>query len=431
MKKILLMINLLMIVLMLFSISCQQSEKPSPVQSLSTESTDAGSPYLTYDNQGNPVLCWTERSLVDSLYRLRYTIYKQAANKFADPVTVSPSAGTKSSAESMNKIAFKSDGTVIAVFARKFENQKNPFAGAILYTTSSDEGKTWEPEKYLHSDTSHTYGRGYFDLARMKNGEIAAIWLDGRYGKTIKGSALYFARTEKDKGFEKDSCLAKGTCECCRTDLLTDEDGNIHIAYRSISFPIQQLGKQVRDMTYTVSKDNGNTFSPAIPVSNDNWVIEGCPHSGPSLSITNKTVNAVWYTAGGSPGLYSASFNGTGSGFTARSLVTSSGRHPQMISLPDSKLAMVYEETSEMHHEAPMNMNSSNGSMPMKHSPAGNAKIVLRILSRNNNEILPITDGHQADHHAVIAATNEGLLIAWIREENGRSKICYSQINMH
>jgi hypothetical protein len=110
---------------------------------------------------------------------------------------------------------------------------------------------------------------------------VAAIWLDGRFGKVIKGSALFYAATGKDQRFGQDKCLFKGTCECCRTDILQDENGNIHIAYRSILFPSSLFGKQVRDMVYSFSKDNGATFSAAKVISKDNWALEGCPHTGP------------------------------------------------------------------------------------------------------------------------------------------------------
>src|SRR5690606_899533 len=114
---------------------------------------------------------------------------------------------------------------------------------------SENGGESWSDAKFLHSDTSHAYGRSFFDVAKLKDGELAAVWLDGRYGKSIKGSALFFNRTLKGEGFVTDSCLDKGTCECCRTALLTDKEGNLHLAYRSI-IPNALSGKHVRDMVY-------------------------------------------------------------------------------------------------------------------------------------------------------------------------------------
>ena len=332
MKKTIL--NILTICVLLFSFSCKQNlPEPILIKAIPKTGTEASSPYLTSDHKDNVVLCWTERSATDSLFRLKYAIYDTKTNQFGDAITVTPSAGTKPSPESMNKVAFKSDGTVIAVFTRKFENQKNPFAGAILYSTSTDRGTNWSEPQYLHADTSHTYGRSYFDLARMKNGEVAGIWLDGRFGKADPGSALFFASTSKGKGFENEKCIDRNTCECCRTDILVGRDDKLHIAYRSIMFPAKLLGKQVRDIAYTSSEDNGKSFKKPKTISKDNWAIEGCPHTGPSLADNGREVYALWFTAGNSAGVYFNKSESPENNFSPRELQSATASHPQLTTL--------------------------------------------------------------------------------------------------
>ena len=411
-----LILNILTLTALLFSASCKQNEPDSiSVKSIISTSTEAASAYLTNDNNGNAVLCWTERSVDDSLYRLKYAIYNSSTNNFGNSITVTPSAGTKASPESMNKLAFKSDGTVIAVYTRKFENQKNPFAGAILYSTSTDEGKNWSKEQYLHSDTSHTYGRSYFDLARMNNGEIAAVWLDGRYGKADTGSALFFASTSKNKDFENEKCIDRSTCECCRTELLSAKDGKLHIAYRRIMFPVKMLGKQVRDMAYTYSENNGQSFGKIKTISHDNWAIEGCPHTGPSLADNGQDVYALWFTAGNSPGVYFNKCEGSGNSFNSRELQSVTARHPQLTSLEDGRLAMVWEEEAKTETAAPE--SSHQHGMAMSHQKASSAKISMKILRNGVEEKkMNITDGAQSDHHAVITEVNKGVLVAWVSE---------------
>src|SRR5690606_35433425 len=110
----------------------------------------------------------------------------------------------------------------------------NKNAGAIYYCTSTDNGTHWSAPRFLHTDTSRSYGRSFFDVAKLADGEVGAIWLDGRLGNQEKGLALFFARTESGKGFGRDTCLDKNTCECCRTEIITDGMGRIHMAYRSI-----------------------------------------------------------------------------------------------------------------------------------------------------------------------------------------------------
>lgn len=427
MKKKILHVNLMMITVLLFCISCKQSGPGSiSVQAIPNTGSEAVDPYLTKDYQGNAVLCWTEKSPADSLYRLRYAVYKPESNQFGEAITVTPSAGTKSSAESMNKIAFKSDGIVIAVFARKFENQKNRFAGAILYSSSADQGKTWSEARYIHSDTSHTYGRGYFDLARMKNGEIAGIWLDGRYGKADTGSALFFASTSKGKGFENEKCIDRQTCQCCRTDLLAGNDGNLHIAYRSIMYPPKLLGQQVRDMVYTYSKDNGSTFEKIKNISKDNWAIEGCPHTGPSLANIGQNVYALWFTGGNSAGVYLNKIEGLENNFSPRELQSTTARHPQLTSLDDGRLFTVWEENAS---SASMEKNSHQHETAIANKEISSTKISLKILKDGKvQRNMDITNGSQADNHAVITGVNEGVLIAWVNEDKNRSGIQYSYI---
>ena len=353
MKKILFT---LMGIFMLFS-ACTREAGPSEPKVLSISGAEATGPYFTKDNKGNAVLCWTEKDNDDAC-RLKYAVYNVQTNQFDKVITVPASAGCSIAAESMGKVAFKADGTVYAVFAKRFPKERNPYAGAIYYSFSDDGGKHWSEARFLHTDTVHAYGRSFFDIAALKDGELGAIWLDGRYGKTIKGSALFFARTEKGMGFAPDTCLDKGTCECCRTDILTDDAGNIHLAYRSIKFPSALADKQVRDMAYKRSTDNGKTFSRPETISKDNWEIAGCPHSGPSLAVTKNGVQAAWFTAGGGPGLYYTSSNASGEGFLSRSLLSAAGRHPQMIALNDGRLAVVYEEPLKVEVGAPVKMES-------------------------------------------------------------------------
>lgn len=412
-----------------FLFSCSPAGPEQPKQ-ISKSGLDAAGPYFSKDNKGNTVLCWTEQDGQDSLFRLKYAVYNSDHHTFGEPVTVPASAGSSNSAESMGKVLFKGDGTVVAIFGKRFPKEKNPFAGAIYYSLSSDAGKSWSAAQFLHSDTSHAYGRSFFDVDVLKDGELAAVWLDGRYGKSIKGSALFFARTTKGKGFGSDTCLEKGTCECCRTDLLTDQQGNLHLAYRNISYPSVFSDKQVRDMVYKVSTDQGKTFSVPKGISNDNWEITGCPHSGPSLAVTKRGVQALWFTAGGGPGLYYTSASDRNGNFEKRNLISAEGRHPQMIALDDDKTAMVFEQSTAAEPAHEMKMDHTKGGMKMSHAPAASAGIVMKIRTAGTDEkSIALTDGKTADHHAVIAKQGHTILVAWVREEHAQSKVYYTAVN--
>lgn len=146
-----------------------------------------------------------------------------------------PSEGSRSHPESMNKIAFKADGTVVALFEVKHPVEGNPFAGSVYFTLSGDGGSSWIKFPYLHSDTLPDYGRGYVDMATLADAKVGTECPDGRFAAADTVSAIFFACTEKGKGFGPDRQAGESTCECCRTEILTDTAGRIHVAYRDIT----------------------------------------------------------------------------------------------------------------------------------------------------------------------------------------------------
>ena len=401
---------------------------------LTAENVEASGPYLTYDHQGKPVLCWTEKLAgQEEIFVLKYAVFNPAAGTFGDPIEVLPSRGTRAHPESMNKVGFKADGTVVAVFAVKHPTEENPFAGSIYYTLSSDGGKSWSDAAFLHSDTLPHYGRGYFDLATLADGELGAVWLDGRFAEADTGSALFFSRTLKGKGFGKDQQIGESTCECCRTDLLAGQDGRIYVAYRDISFPASQMGKQVRDISYSFSDDGGKTFSRAKSISMDNWAIEGCPHTGPSLATDGQGLHAVWFSAGGGPGVYSTSFVNEGESFGPRVEVCKEGRYPQITSLQNGGRLIVWEEASGTN-EAQATAVSGQHQHATKHGQTSTAsKIILRLEGKNQGvKLLPVSGaGEGSPTHPVVASINQQkVLIAWTQEGKEGSAIIYKIVGL-
>lgn len=392
----------------------------------------AAAPYFTSDDKGNPVLCWTEKIDTHGTCRLAFATYDRSSGDFAPPITVPGSEGISTTPESMGKVAFKDNGTIVAVFAKPFLHEKSPFAGAIYYCISSDQGESWSHPSFLHSDTAHHYGRNFFDIARLKNGEVGAVWLDGR-DTSIEGSTLYFATTAPDSGFVGETALHQGTCECCRTDLLVDENGSIHVAYRSLMYPAALFGEQARDMAYVHSEDNGRTFSPEITISADNWAIRACPHTGPTLASENGRTHSVWFTAGGTPGLYYAHNTSGTRRFSDRQLLTATGSHPQSLAVGKDTLLVVYEDRPMPSATHATGHGGTHGHD--HHEDAHNVGTRSHIL------IHPIVDGHPAppvaissndayNHHPVITRVDGGGLVAWVCEKNDLSTIIYKRVNI-
>ena len=397
---------------------------------LTAEGVDASGPYLTYDHERNPVLCWTEALPEGKGHVLRYAVFNAATEAFGETVTVIPSSVTRAHPESMNKVAFKADGTVVAIFSLKHATKENPFAGSILYTLSTDEGKNWADAEFIHSDTLPDYGRGYFDLAPLPNGEVGAVWIDGRNSGGL-GSAIFFASTTKGEGFGADQQIGESTCECCRTDIYVDRNGRIHVAYRDITFPVVQMGKQVRDMSYTYSDDLGKSFTKPIGLSADNWSIEGCPHTGPSLASNEQGLQVVWFTEGGGTGVYYTSSADHGSSFAPRQKISGDARFPQMATLPSEEIVMVWNESKSTGKQG----QEAEASPPHHGAKAGtsfSSQIQLQLRNKNNVSStfqLTAADGH-ASHPVVIPVEERKILIAWTRVDTAGSFIEYQAVDL-
>lgn len=388
------MYTFILLIATLFQVQPENEIRISTAQAISNDQL-SGSAFFTKDQQNNTVLCWTagEKGKA-SLY---FATYNKKLEKFNEAILVAPSYGTGIHGESINKVAFKNDGTIVAVYERKHPTEKNKFAGSIFYTQSFDHGTTWTPEKYLHTDTVREYGRSYFDIATLSDGEVAAVWLDGRNKLGSDGSSLYFTKTKGKTGFVSDKQIGETVCQCCRTDLAVDAQGVIHIIYRDIESTIKG---QVRDFVHVYSQDNGVTFSSIKKISDDNWVISGCPHTGASMTSINNTMGIVWFTAGGEAGLYYTQTNAQGQ-FTPRQLISSGGRHPQITAWNNDMLLVCEEQAMEEHGEEHSSMHhaSENSLLLLLKNEAG--KQTRQTIDDEGGEFPVVTAVN--DHQALIA----------------------------
>jgi hypothetical protein len=244
----------------------------------------------------------------------------------------------------------------------------------LLSATSDDEGRS-----FTHASTipgSEAPGnRGWETIAADAGGRVAAIWLDHRdameshhgaashAGQMHTGhgdadgaaraqrSKLYFARLG-DPGAE---ALTGGVCYCCKTALTTGADGSIYAAWRHV-YP-----GNIRDIAFTVSRDGGRTFAPPIRVSEDQWVLDGCPENGPTIAVdASGTVHVVWPTLVGGPAtagepalaLFHASTR-DGREFSPRQQIPTEGtpRHPQIAIAHDGSMLVAWDQQTDGRRE--------------------------------------------------------------------------------
>ncbi len=358
------------------------------------------------------IINWTETHKKPNTNLLKMAFFNTKSNTFNKEITISTSKGLQLHAESMAKVGKTKNGTIFAFYRRRSKNPSSRFGGAMFYTTSTDDGKTWSVEQKLVKDPTST-SQSFFDISILSDGELGIVWLDSRkpIHKNHKGKTLYFAKTNSNlKTVENEKPIAGSTCECCRTDIFTDSKGVIHVAYRNI-IDKNEVGfsgddeTEIRDMYYLTSLNNGVEFNTPIPLNKDNWHFYGCPHTGPSLSESNGVLGGVWYT--GAPENEGVFFiKNKQNKFRDKTSLTNTGSHPQMVGGNKGFFA-VYEEYYENEGK-------------------GYNLIQLEIIKDYNKKKIEISEKLTDNNHPVITKINEStLLIAWVNKNTRTPKIIY------
>lgn len=338
-------ISLLLLTVTLF-FSCKTGKPDlhiSATDALLIDTLPGSCPYLTKDSKGNILLSWV-RTINDSSHIFCYATSADGKS-FSTPVSIPASSNIHPHAENLPKIIAKPSGEMIALWGSANPNPKNKYSGLVFYSQSFDDGKTWNNARILTADTA-SFDQRYYDVALLPDGEAGIIWLDNRKTVSKEGSGLYFARTSGTSGFQNEQLISQPCCQCCRTELFIDTKGGIHALYRAI------LNDSIRDMVHTVSTNNGKNFSDPVRISNDNWILKGCPHTGPAMTENKMGLHFTWFTGAAKKGCFYTSSSDNGTSFAIPDSVSSSGSHPQLASLTNGELLIVWDQII-LHNNKP------------------------------------------------------------------------------
>lgn len=324
--------------ILIFIFSCRNEQYAisdnlgTPVQ---IDSLPGSCPFLTKDHRGNLVMSWA-RSTEGGNAVFCYAISVDEGKSFGETIVVPGSDNLQPHSENLPKIVFKPSGEIIALWGAANPHPGNKYSGLVFYAQSFDEGKSWSKVKKLVDDST-SFDQRYYDVGLLSTGEAAVIWLDNR-NTPKEGSSLYIATTISGRGFQQPRMIASGCCPCCRTDLFVDRNCNIHILYRGI------IKDSIRDMVHSVSTDGGITFSTPGLISNDNWVINGCPHTGPAMTENSEGLHFAWFTGGRNAGCFYTRSITNGSSFDSSDRISASGSHPQICPSPGGGVVVVWDE---------------------------------------------------------------------------------------
>jgi hypothetical protein len=114
----------------------------------------------------------------------------------------------------------------------------------------------------------------------------------------------------------------------------------VHVSWRGVA------EGNVRDIFIATSTDEGLSWGEAKRVAEDNWAINGCPHSGAALASIGKRLFAAWHTVRDKQNrLYLAFSDDAGQTFSRR-IDVSQGvldpNHPYMLVLGD-RISLVFQ----------------------------------------------------------------------------------------
>jgi hypothetical protein len=205
----------------------------------------------------------------------------------------------------------------------------------------------------------------------------------------------YFSRLD---GSDAPRPLTGGVCYCCKTAVAAGLDGSLYAAWRHV-YP-----GNIRDIAFTVSRDNGRTFATPIRVSDDRWILDGCPENGPAMAVDGRNrVHLVWPTlvSGSTPGseptlalFYSASDDGRQ--FAPRERIPTEGlpRHPQIAIDARGSVVAIWDEQVKGARRVVLGRAGVNGRGPVR--------FTREVLGDAGAAVYP-----------VVAAVETGVAVAW------------------
>jgi hypothetical protein len=211
---------------------------------------------------------------------------------------------------------------------------------ALRFSRSMDWGQSFS--KAIDVDGAST-SPSFFSMNVSPAGIVYAAWLDGRdRARGRQGTAaVYLARSvNHGTSFEPGVRVGLDACPCCRPTIAFLSDETVHVAYRKV------LDGDCRDIFVSTSRDGGATWNAGARIAEDNWKLNGCPHSGASMASLGKRLFISWYTVREKQArLYFAYSDDAGKTFSKRNDLSGSvvdPNHPYMLAA-DDKISILFQ----------------------------------------------------------------------------------------
>ena len=308
--------------------------KPQPLQ-ISANGVDAAEPATASVPDGTFYVAWVNHDAKQADVMLAH--FNSEVVQQGPAVRVNREQGVATAWRGdQPSVAVAADGAVYVLWTARVEAQDKHGTDVYL-SVSNDRGQSFASEVKVNDDTVPN-AHGMHSLAVAKDGRVYAAWLDERNvhqpmpstkaeGHHIESNRDVYLSYSTDRGrtFSANRKVATEACPCCKTSLAVAADGTLYAGWRQV------LPGSFRHIAVAASNDGGTTFSQPVIVSDDHWVLQGCPVSGPSLSVDRASGNlkVVWFAAGegDAPGVYFAQSSDRGRSFSTRQLLSQETVH--------------------------------------------------------------------------------------------------------
>ncbi|MBV9959892.1 MAG: exo-alpha-sialidase [Acidobacteria bacterium] len=364
---------------------------PQPVR-VSTENTDAAEPAVATSADGSTFVAWVEHR-ADGQADVFLTKYNASGGQAFAPVRVNPEAGRATAWRGdQPTIAVAADGAVYVNWTARVAAKGHETN--LYLSTSRDGGRSFESPVRINDDEKPAQ-HGMHSMALGKDGRLYFAWLDERNlspaapvekhrGEVhaMESNRELFTAYSADGGrtISRNQLVAREACPCCKTALTVAPDGHVYVGFRQV------LKGDYRHIAVASSADGGRTFSAPLIVSDDQWVIAGCPVSGPALLAEDGgALKVLWYTEGdaGERGLYLTQSLDGGRTFSARRLVSKGQIHgtPLLLHLNDGNSLALWQAVE-------------NGLMSADISKDGSITSSTSVLKQASLPSAAISSGH-------------------------------------
>lgn len=300
---------------------------------------------------------------------------RDGGQTFAAPVRVNSTPGdARVNGEQPPRLALKARPSGVPEIVVVWTT-KGSAGTKLLQATSTDGGRTFAPSALVPGSDA-AGNRGWEAVAAGPGGHFFSVWLDHRKlaapdqtkmagehhhegaaapaaAKTTTApmdgvamaqlSQLYVTALD---GSIAPQSVTGGVCYCCKTAVVAGPSNSLFLAWRHV------YAGNMRDIAFAASRDGGKTFSAPVRVSEDKWMLEGCPDDGPSMVVDGAgAVHIVWpAVVTEKSGPVKALFYATsrdGRTFTPRRRLPTEGQanHPQLAIDPSGVLAVAWDES--------------------------------------------------------------------------------------